>query len=111
MTDRFDIELLPEALVFLDELDPKAREKILFNMRKARATNDPELLKKLNADIWEFRTRHAGMQYHFLAFWTRRNGQRALVIATHGFVKKTQKTPPREIEHATRIRAQYLQAS
>jgi phage-related protein len=31
-----------------------------------------------------------------------------LVIATHGILKKTQKTPPKEIRKAEKIRKQYL---
>lgn len=34
-----------------------------------------------------------------------------LVICTHGFVKKTRKTPKREIDAAKRIRQRYLAAS
>jgi phage-related protein len=30
------------------------------------------------------------------------------VVATHGILKKTQKTPPREIEKAEEIRRQYM---
>ena len=29
-------------------------------------------------------------------------------VLTHGFIKKTQKTPPREIERAKKIRADYM---
>lgn len=32
----------------------------------------------------------------------------AIVIATHGIVKKTQKTPPKEIAKAERIRTEYF---
>jgi phage-related protein len=30
-----------------------------------------------------------------------------LVVLAHGFQKKTQKTPKREIEHALKIKAEY----
>lgn len=108
MTDRFDIQFLEEAAQFLASMDTKAREKVLFNMRKAQVTNDAELLKKLTEHIWEFRTQYAGLQYRFLAFWVKRSGQRALVIATHGFSKKTQKTPSRELDHALQMRNRYM---
>ena len=32
-------------------------------------------------------------------------------VLTHGFIKKTQKTPPEEIERAKRYRAEYLKRS
>ena len=31
------------------------------------------------------------------------------VVLTHGFIKKTQKTPPREIERAKKIRDDYIE--
>ena len=34
-------------------------------------------------------------------------GDRA--VLTHGFIKKTQKTPPREIERAKKIRDDYIE--
>ena len=40
------------------------------------------------------------------AFWDDSN--KKLVIATHGIIKKTQKTPRKEIKRAEDIRIQYL---
>lgn len=68
---------------------------------------DPELFKKLEGtEIWEFRTMFDKMSYRLFAFWDDR--RRALIIATHGLVKKTQKTPNKEIEKAERIRNEYF---
>lgn len=66
---------------------------------------DQELFKKLNDNIWEFRTRFMGITYRLLAFWDRDTGN--LVIATNGFVKKTQKTPEKEIARAETLRNEY----
>ena len=52
MRPNFDIELLPEAANFLENLDNKTREKIYYNIRKAQIVNDEELFKKLNEFIW-----------------------------------------------------------
>lgn len=69
------------------------------------------LFKKLDdTDIWEFRTQYGGIQYRLLAFWDKVNGTDTLVIATHGFIKKTQKTPPKEIAKAEEIRTRYFNA-
>jgi phage-related protein len=35
-----------------------------------------------------------------LAFWDKTDSEQTLVLATHGFIKKTQKTPRNEIERA-----------
>lgn len=66
-----------------------------------------DYFKKLEGtDIWEFRTLFAGIQYRLLAFWDTR--ENALIITTHGFIKKTQKTPQKEIEKAERKRKEYF---
>lgn len=70
---------------------------------------DPELFKKLDdTDIWEFRTFYNKVKYRLLAFGDKDNGTNTLVIATHGFIKKTQKTPPKEIAKAEDIRKAYF---
>ena len=109
MKPNFDIELLPEAIEFLDNLDEKAREKIYYNIRKAQLVNDDELFKKLNNFIWEFRTLYNSKAYRLFSFWDKVDGKETIVVATHGILKKTQKTPPKEIKRAEEIRKQYLE--
>ena len=80
-----------------------------YNIAKAKFVIDPELFKKLDdTDIWEFRTFYNKVKYRLLAFWDKDNGTNTLVIATHGFIKKTQKTPPKEIAKAEDIRKAYF---
>ena len=64
--------------------------------------------KKLQNEIWEFRTRFAGLQIRLLAFWDKTDNRKTLVIATHGFIKKVDKIPSKEIEKATRLRSRYF---
>ncbi|MCK6614705.1 MAG: type II toxin-antitoxin system RelE/ParE family toxin [Ignavibacteriaceae bacterium] len=104
----FQTIFLKEADIFLGSLDPKAVRKILFNVDLAEQTNDPRLFKKLRNDIWEFRTNFIGNQIRLLAFWDKAGPKETLVIATHGFIKKTDKTPDREIERAVRLRNNYF---
>lgn len=107
---KFTVVFLPEAVKFMNVMDEKAREKIYFNIRKAQIISDSELFKKLNGDIWEFRTLYKGVSYRLFAFWDKTTKTDTLVIATHGIFKKTNKTPPKEIEKAERIREQYLKS-
>ena len=109
MKPNFDIELLPEAIDFLETLDDKTREKIYYNIKKTQFVNDNELFKKLNDFIWEFRTLYNGKAYRLFAFWDKSHGIETLVVATHGILKKTQKTSPKEIKKAEEIRNQYLE--
>lgn len=68
---------------------------------------DKELFKKLeNSRIWEFRTLFNGICYRLLAFWDTEID--ALVVATHGIIKKTQKTPKKEIEKAEKLMEEYF---
>jgi hypothetical protein len=65
----FETRFLDEVDVFLAKLDPKTVRKIIYNIDLAEQTNDPKLFKKLQYDIWEFRTIYAGIQIRLLAFW------------------------------------------
>lgn len=108
MTRKFKVEFLKEVFDFLDELDKKAREKILFNIDKAKVKTDNTLFKKLNSDIWEFRTLYEKKQYRLFAFWDKTDNKVTIVIATHGIIKKTQKTPKKEIDKATELMKKYF---
>lgn len=104
----FDTIFLEEVDRFMESLDAKTQRKITFNVRVAEQTNDPELFKKLNENIWEFRTKYSGKHIRLLAFWDKTDKQNTLVLATNGFIKKTQKTPTSEIARAERIRKKYF---
>ncbi|WP_068243834.1 type II toxin-antitoxin system RelE/ParE family toxin [Hydrotalea flava] len=105
---KFRIEFLQEAKNFLDQLDEKARDKIIYNIWKARSTNDKELFKKLQGEIWEFRTKFNKTYYRLFAFWDKTDKSDTVVISTHGLIKKTDKIPKSEIERAEKSREKYL---
>lgn len=109
MKKNFQVRFLEEAIRFLKELDEKTKSKILTDISKAERLKDPELFKKLRNEIWEFRTRFNKKQYRILAFWDKRDKQEILVIATHGFIKKTMAVPDKEIQKAEKIRKIYFE--
>ena len=84
---KFKIIYSKDADDFLNDLPTKIKDKIIYNIAKAKFVIDPELFKKLDDTD---------------------NGTNTLVIATHGFIKKTQKTPPKEIAKAEDIRKAYF---
>ncbi len=92
----------------MDDLNEKARDKIVYNIWKARSTNDKELFKKLQDEIWEFRTKYNKIYYRPFAFWDKTNKADTIVISTHGLIKKTDKIPKSEIEQAEKSREQYF---
>lgn len=102
---RFEVRYLEDAVDFLNSLDIKVKDKILYDIMKSQYEVNNELFKKLTDSIWEFRTRYNGIAYRLLAFWD--NGSKSLVIATHGFVKKKQKTPGNEIKRAEELMKMY----
>ena len=106
MANSFEVLFMEEAERFVGKLPDKARKKLLYNLKKAQMINDSKLFKKLNSNIWEFRSVNQNNQHRLFAFWDNEIG--SLVICTHGIIKKTQKTPRKEIEKAERLRKQYF---
>lgn len=107
MNKLVSIVLLDEVKIFLAALDEKTRSKILENMFATRTRRDPDLFKKLTSTIWEFRTLYNKKHYRLFAFWDKQ-GSDTLVIATHGIIKKTDKTPLSELSRADRIMKNYF---
>ena len=108
MKENFKVKFLEEASEFLDNIDEKAREKIIYNIRKAQVINDKSLFKKLSVETWEFRTLFNRTYYRLFAFWDKFDRTDTIVISTHGIIKKTDKTPKKEIEKSERLRLQYF---
>ncbi|HXU28366.1 MAG TPA: type II toxin-antitoxin system RelE/ParE family toxin [Bacteroidia bacterium] len=105
----FEVIFLDEAFEFLNSLDRKHAGKIVYNIRKSQSVHDPELFKKLNEEIWEFRTLYQGIQYRLLAFWDKTGAKETLVVATHGFIKKRSKVPGNEIQKSEQLRIKYFE--
>ena len=106
---KIQVVLMDEALAFVRSLPLKVQQKITYNYKKIEhGIVDKELFKKLeNSEIWEFRTLFNGNCYRLFSFWDTETG--TLIVATHGIVKKTQKTPQKEIAKAEEIRKQYFE--
>ena len=106
MSKNFDVLLSDEARTFVRSLDIKLQKKVAYNIQKSREVNDSKIFKKLTNEIWEFRTRYDKQQIRLLAFWD--PNLKSMIICTHGFIKKTQKTPKSEIDKALKFRNRYL---
>lgn len=106
---KYKIILSSEVAEFIESLPTKAARKVIYNLNiVAGGLIDKELFKKLTgSNIWEFRTLYAGMCYRLLAFWDTEEDR--LIITTHGFVKKTDKTPTKEIDKAEKARKIYFE--
>ena len=103
----FKIIYSEDVIYFLKELDGKVKAKIMYNINRCKYIMNKDLFKKLeNTEIWEFRTLYAGIQYRIFAFWDKEI--ETLVVTTHAIIKKSQKTPRKEIAKAERIMKEYF---
>ena len=91
---------------YVKSLDRKLRSKTMrsieFLCAKGHLIGEPES-KHLEDGIFELRTTMGNNTSRILFFFC--VGDR--VVLTHGFIKKTQRTPRREIARAKRYRADY----
>lgn len=102
------VAFMDEAKEFIYSLPEKVQKKITYNfLRVEGGEKDKELFKKLEgSEIWELRTLFNGICYRLFAFWDTEAG--ALIVTTHGIVKKTQKTPKKEVAKAEALRKEYF---
>lgn len=106
--NKFEVIHAEEALEFLYSIEESARNKILYNITRAKSRIDPKLFKKLDSIFWEFRTEHKKLQFRMLAFWHKTGQTPSLVITTHGFIKKSDRVPLKELGKAYEIRRKFL---
>ena len=107
--DRIHVVLMDEATSFVRAQARKVQEKITYNLRKVElGIKDSNLFKKIDgSEIWEFRVLYYGNCYRLFAFWDKKTGN--LIVVTHGTVKKSQKTAPKEIRKAEEMRRKYYE--
>jgi phage-related protein len=93
---------------FLDLLPAKQARKITWVLQLVEELDviPTTYLKKLvnTQDIWEVRAQVGNNIFRLLGFFDGDN----LVVLTHGFQKKTQKTPAKDIKLAEQRRRDYL---
>ncbi len=93
---------------FLDFLPPKVAQKVswVLGLLEDLDIIPSQYFSKMSGtdDIWECRVRLESNIYRIFAFW---DGNK--IILTHGFIKKTQKIPAKEIEKAENYKKDYFQ--
>jgi phage-related protein len=94
---------------FFDSLSGKVAQKVAWVLSLVEDLDvvPSTYFKKLvnTEEIWECRIQLGSNAYRIFCFF---NGN-SVVVLTHGLIKKTQKTPRREIERAEAYRRDYLQ--
>ena len=104
-----DIVLLKEAEEYIDSLPERIRIKILKSFDKTKLGLKGQWFKNIGDGVWEFRERDTQKFYRLLAFWDSTEESETLIIATHGFDKKTNKTPAKQKERVIRLRNKYFE--
>ena len=93
---------------FVGALDVKSKARLLAAIEQLRARNvdacEP-LVRHLEGKLWELRRESGRNIYRLMYFFF--TGRR--IVFLHGFQKKTQKTPRREIETALRRMDDFIQ--
>jgi phage-related protein len=91
---------------WLKGLDSEDRKKIGEDIKlvQFRWPLGMPLVRKLEADLWEVRSRLTGEQIARV-FFTVRSGE---MILLHGFIKKSQKVPAKELDLARKRKNLWL---
>ena len=92
---------------FLDSLSGKQAQKVTWVLKLIESLEfiPAQYFKKLEGrDLWEVRAQLGSNDFRLLGFF---DGG-ALVILTNGFLKKSQRTPEKDIQLAEQRRMDYL---
>ena len=97
-----------EFVEFLTSLPKRDQAELLGILDKTRThgmliAQRQQWVKKIDGNLYELRSKVSSNIQRALYFHVE-NGH---YVITHGFTKKTQKTPKREIDHAKQIRKEY----
>jgi len=96
---------------FLDSLSIKERALILKNIEKLIEYKNnnfnlsPKFTKNLRDGIFELKVELQNKTSRSLYFYEKNQ----MIIFTNGFIKKSQKTPPKEINKAIQIKEAYYE--
>jgi phage-related protein len=94
---------------FLDSLPGKQAQKIVWVLRLVEELEavPAQYLKKLGGteDLWEIRAQQGSDTFRLLGFFE----PPGVLVLTHGFAKKSEKLPRREIDVAEARRREHLE--
>jgi len=95
---------------FLDSLPSKVAQKVTWVLTIIESYDkvpSTYFKKIVNTELWECRIQFGSNIYRVMCFFK----SNSIIILTHGFIKKTQKTPNSEIEKAEQYMKDYIKRS
>lgn len=104
------VKFLEEAQEYFLAQNKKIQKKFLFIFDKTQAGSKGDWFEKLKGSdgIYEFRLSDHLKFYRVFAFWDSEE-KHTLIVCSHGFDKKSNKTPPKEIKKAEQIKKRYFE--
>ncbi len=110
MKKGIQVLLMEDAEEFLANKDMAVRKKFGIAFNKTQSGYKGEWFKALKDtdELYEFRVENKNIAYRLLAFWDKSKKEKTLLISTHGFIKKKQRTPKKEIKRATDLKKTYF---
>lgn len=111
MDKPIELIFLKQAEEFTDSIENNPKKKLFQAIRKTKERLFGQWFTKLKSSdgIFEFRVDDNGKYYRLFAFWDTEGDEVTLVVATHGLIKKTNKTPTSEIRKAEQIKREYFE--
>ncbi len=111
MEKPIEVIFLKKAEEFTNSIEDKPKKKLFQAIRKTKERLFGQWFAKLKSSegIFEFRVDDSGKFYRLFAFWDTEEDEATLVVATHGLIKKTNKTPPADIRKAEQIKRDYFE--
>jgi len=100
--------LLSRADEALVNLESKIQKKFFLLMEKIEHGAKPDDFKKLTEAIWELKADGDGKFYRMFAFWDKKGANETLIVCTHLYQKKSNKTSKNEIETAIQLMNEYM---
>lgn len=90
---------------FITSIDAAARRKVdyVLDMLKTQQRINRNFVKHIREEVYELRVQQGGNIYRVFFIFDDGN----IVVLFNGFQKKTQKTPPSEIDKAIRLKNEY----
>jgi len=108
--NKYEVELSERVESFLSGLEESARKKFtkaFSKLEEGHHTGDHFCKLPGTDNIYEFRVQDSGKWYRVLSY-PKKSKTGFAFVTTHGFQKKGNKTPKKEIQIAERIRREEL---
>jgi phage-related protein len=111
MEKPIEVIFLKQAEEFTNSIENNPKKKLFHAIRKTKDRLFGQWFTKLKSSdgIFEFRVDDSGKFYRLFAFWDTEEERETLIVATHGLIKKTNKTPLAEIRKAEQIKRDYFE--